>query len=88
MEKIEKIFFWCAALGLGLNCLMTGVIIFGEDFVYSVHVKMFSIGVLQGTFNFAMDCFHGFFKLSIIILFVIPWLAMKIAGKCACQNVP
>jgi hypothetical protein len=44
--------------------------------------------VSQGTFNFAMDCFHGFFKLSIIILFVIPWLAMKIAGKCACQNVP
>ena len=87
MEKIEKILFWCAVLGLGLNCLMTGIIIFAEDFVYSVHVKMFSIDVPQGTFNFAMDCVHGFVKLSVIILFVIPWLAMKIVSKQGHQNI-
>jgi hypothetical protein len=78
MEKIQKILFWCAVLGLGMNFLMTSLIVLGEDFLYSVHVKMFSIDVPQGTFNFAMDCFHGFVKLSIIILFIIPWIAMKI----------
>ena len=78
MENIRKMLFWSAVLGLGLNCFMTSLMVFGEDFLYSVHVKMFSIDVPQGTFNFAMDCFHGFVKLSVIILFVIPWVAMKI----------
>lgn len=80
MKNIRKILFWCAVLGLTLNFLMTSLIVFGEDFLYSVHVKMFSIDVSQGTFNFAMDCAHGLLKLSIIILFVIPWLAMKIVS--------
>jgi hypothetical protein len=65
---------------------MTSLMVFGEGFLYSVHVKMFSIDVPQGTFNFAMDCFHGFVKLTVIILFVIPWLAMKIVCMREQQN--
>ena len=81
MEKVEKILFWCAVIGLGLNRFMTGLMVFSEDFLYSVHVKIFSIDVSRGIFNLVMDCSHGFFKLSVIILFVIPWLVMKIVKR-------
>ena len=83
MEKIEKILFWCAVMGFAVMFIWGAMIIFGGKAIYSFHSNLWQMDRF-----FSIEFFYtanlvgiGMWKMGIILLFCIPWMAMKIVGK-------
>ena len=69
---------WCALINIGIFAAWVIVFFAAHDWVYSLHGKWFKISVER--FDSIHYMLMGFFKLSIILLFLIPYLALRIVN--------
>ncbi len=75
LEAAAKVLIRCFALAMVAMLIWSPIVLFGADWVYSVHSKLFDITRPQ--FNVTMYAFVGLFKLVAFAGFLFPYLAIR-----------
>ena len=77
-ELVRDIFGWCALINIGLIALWGLALVFMHDFMYRVHTRWFKLTVE----DFDKIHYSGlvFYKLTVFVFSLIPYLAMRIVG--------
>ena len=79
-EDISGILGWCTVINFGFMKLWFLAFLVAHDFVYMVHSSMF-----QGLTPESFDVLHyqllGFFKMSVMLLNFVPYIALRIIGR-------
>lgn len=69
---------WAAVLNFGVLLMWTLFLWLAHDWVYGIQRRFVNVAVEQfDAFNY---CLIGFYKIMIILLFVTPYLALRIAA--------
>ncbi len=69
---------WCSVLNIALLLFWSLFFLAAPDLVYRLQKKFVSIS--RENFDLVMYAFLGLFKLLILVLNVIPWIALRIIG--------
>ena len=73
---LREILGWCVVVNLGLLLWWAGFFLFAHDWMYRMHTRWFRISVEQ------FDAMHyagmAFFKISVFIFNLVPWIALHI----------
>jgi hypothetical protein len=78
IETLTQFFMWTTILNMGFLIYAFVLLAFTGDFVYRIHNKWFPMP--RDSFNVVVYSFIGFYKLLVLILCVIPWIALAIIG--------
>ena len=78
VEFIRDVLGWCTAINIGLLIVWFLFFICAHDWVYRVHTKWFKLSAEK------FDAIHyasmGFFKLSVFLFNLVPYLALRIVA--------
>ncbi len=78
LEEIRHVLGWCAVTNLGLLVWWGFFITVAHDWTYRMHRRWFKLS------DEAFDAMHyagiGLFKIGIIFLNIVPYLALRIIG--------
>ena len=69
---------WCSVLNIALLLFWSLFFLAAPDLVYRLQKKFVSIS--RENFDLVMYAFLGLFKLLVLVLNVIPWIALRIIG--------
>ena len=76
LHALQSFFGWCTVLNFSL-LVFTGLICAAAgDLIYPIHKAMFSIS--RDEFNVSIYRWIGSFKIAIIVLCLVPWIALEI----------
>jgi hypothetical protein len=78
LATVRAFFLWCTILNGALLGLSVLIVACGGDWVYRVHGRWF--GLSRDTFNVAIYAFIGLFKVLVLVLNVVPYVALLIVG--------
>ena len=78
-EDFRGILGWCTVINFGFMMLWSLAFVVAHDFVYQVHSTMFSLS--SERFDELHYQLLGFFKLSVILLNLVPYIALRIIGR-------
>lgn len=76
MYTLTDFFLWGTILNAGLLILSTLICSFATDWVYRMHSRFFSLS--RETFSVVLYCFLGFYKMLVIIFFLVPYITLLI----------
>lgn len=76
IELMIKFLGWCTVLNIGLLIWWAAFIIFAHDWVFRFHGKWFNLNYEQ--FDMVHYAGIAFYKLSIILFNLMPYLALRI----------
>ena len=78
VETIRDVLAWCTVINVALLLLWFMFFSFAHDWIYGVHGKWFTLPVEK------FDAIHyagmAFFKISIFLFNLVPYLALRIVG--------
>ena len=79
LARLTRFFGLCFLLAMGVVLLWFGMYMLGGDLMFEVHAKLFSIDKE----DFVEMNYEGMALLKILswVLFLIPYLALKILGR-------
>jgi hypothetical protein len=76
LEQVRSALAWCVVMNFGILLLWFGLIALAHDWTYKVHSKWYNISVEK------FDTIHyagiAFFKILVITLNLVPYLALRI----------
>jgi hypothetical protein len=75
---VKTFFMWCSIINGALLVLSLLICSLASDWVYRMHSDWFPIS--RETFNVAIYCFIGLFKIFVLVFNLVPWIACAIAG--------
>ena len=78
IQTLTTFFMWCTILNVALLLLSSLLCFCLRDWTYQIHSKMFSIS--RETFNVMIYSFIALYKLLIMVLILIPYIALLIIG--------
>jgi hypothetical protein len=78
IQTLTEFFMWCTILNTSLLSFWSIVFLLVPDLVYRTQSRWFPIS--RETFNVAMYCFLGLFKIALIVFNLVPYLALLIIG--------
>ena len=78
IETLTQFFMWTTILNMGILIVCFLFLAFASDFVYRMHSKWFPMA--RESFNVVIYSFVGIYKLLVLILCVVPWIALAIIG--------
>ena len=76
MQAAQNFFMWCSIINGGMLIFSFLFVSLAGNLVYRIHSRMFPMS--KESFNVAIYCFFGAFKLAIIVFNVVPYLALLI----------
>ena len=76
LEVLKDFFLWSTVVATGLYLWTVLFCIFGREFAFKIHNKLFDVP--RESFSLILYCFLGFFKISVIVLFFVPYLALVV----------
>ena len=76
VELIRDGLAWCAIINMGVLLLWFLVLMVAHDWIYRLHGKWFKLP--EEKFDTIQYASMGFFKLSILLLNIAPYLALLI----------
>ncbi len=79
LDRLAKVFGWCAVLSLGLVLLLFVIYLVAGDFAFALHSKMFILERMQ--FEMMYYCGLALTKIVALLLFVVPYIAIKLVIK-------
>ena len=78
VETLREVLGWCSVINIGILLYWWLFVSFAHDWVYRTHCRWFSLSVER------FDAIHyagmALFKLSIILLNLVPYLALRIVA--------
>ena len=75
---LKDFFMWCTIINAALLILSFLICVFARDWAYNMHSKWFPIS--RETFNVAIYCFLGLYKMFVIAFNLVPFIALAIIG--------
>jgi hypothetical protein len=79
LEAVSKILLRCWILGFLLLMIWFGIFMLAPTVIYSLHGSMFGLSP-QGI-NLIHYCGMGLFKIFVLILFLLPWMSIRMVLK-------
>ena len=79
-QDLQAVLGWCTVINFAFMMLWFFAFLVAHDFVYHVHSSMFS-GLSSERFDELHYQLLGFFKLSVILLNLVPYIALRIIGR-------
>ena len=76
LQQLTAFFMWCTIINGGLFVIAIVYLVLAPDSVYRMQSKWLPIP--RETFNVTMYSFIGLFKLGLLVLNVVPYLALLI----------
>ena len=76
IDLMQNFLGWCTLINIGIFTFWVIVFFVAYDWMYSLHGKWFKISAER--FDSIHYLLMGFFKISIILFFLIPYLALRI----------
>jgi hypothetical protein len=74
LETLRAFFGWCTILNGGLLAFSSLLLMFGGNWVYGLHGRWFPMP--REAFSQAIYSFIGTWKIIVISLNLVPWLAL------------
>ena len=82
MESMRKVLFWSMVMGFAVMMIWFAMIVFAGEAILSLHTELGTIRMVSPELFMAANYIGiGIWKMCVIFLFAIPWLAMKIVGS-------
>jgi hypothetical protein len=78
LATVRAFFLWCTILNGALLGLSALIVTCAGDWVYRVHGRWF--GLSRETFNVAIYSFIGLFKVVVLVINAVPYVALLIVG--------
>lgn len=79
VPTLTSFFLWCTVLNVGLLLFWSAWFLFAPDLVYRTQKRFVPISREQ--FDLVMYGFLGLFKIAVIVLNVMPYVALRIIGS-------
>ena len=76
IETVTRFLGWCAVLNMGLLLFSTFILVMFNAQIKILHGKL--INVDPATLNVLYFNFLGYYKIAILVLNLVPYLALKI----------
>ncbi len=76
IQTLRTFFMWCSIINGGMLILSFLFCSLAGNWVYKVQSRWFPMS--RDTFNVAMYCLLGSFKLAVIVFNVVPYIALVI----------
>lgn len=78
IATLTAFFGWCSLINVALLLLWSLFFLVAPDLVYRIQKKFVSIS--RESFDLVMYSFLGLFKLLVLVLNIVPWIALRIIG--------
>ncbi len=78
IETLRDAFLWCAVINYGVLLMWFLFFILAPDFIYRLHGRWFQLSRQQ--FDIIHYAGMGIFKLGIVLLNLVPYIALRIVG--------
>lgn len=78
IETLRNFFLWCTIINGAMLIFSSIFCMLAKNWIYSIHSKLFSIP--REAFNIIIYSFLGVYKIFVISLNLIPYLALVIIG--------
>ena len=78
VATIRAFFMWCTILNLIVLIFSSAVCVFGRDWLYPIHNKLFNIP--RETINTMLYSFIALYKMLFIVFNLVPYIALLIIG--------
>ena len=78
IDTIRTFLMWCTIINGALLLLSVMICANAGDWVYRMHTRWFAMP--RETFNVAIYCFLGLFKIFFLLLNLVPYIALVIVG--------
>ena len=75
-----EFFMWGTIIGVALLLFSIVVLAIAKDWAYRMHTRWFPMP--RETWNVVIYAIFGLFKIAVLVLFFIPYLALVIMGCC------
>jgi hypothetical protein len=79
IEVVRRVLLWCALINYGILLVWFLFFILAHDWMYALHSQWFRLSVEQ--FDMLHYAGMSVFKLGILLLNVVPWIALHIARR-------
>lgn len=79
IDMVRKVLLWCAVINYGILLAWFLFFILAHDWLYLFHSRWFHLSVEQ--FDMLHYAGMSVFKLGILLLNVVPWIALHIARR-------
>jgi hypothetical protein len=76
LPQLQAFLLWCAALNYGVLLLVFGAWVLAGDRLYRLHARWFELD--RARCDQAIYLMLGLYKLAIWLLFLVPWLALRV----------
>ena len=78
IDLVRDFLGWCALINIGIFAVWVIIFFAAHDWLYSLHGNWFNISVEN--FDHIHYMLMGFYKISILLLFLIPYLSLRIVN--------
>lgn len=78
IEGMREFFGWCSIVNIGLLILSSVALVVLRAFAVRIHGKLF--GLDEQTLLKAYFQYLAHYKIAIIVLFVVPYIALRLMG--------
>ena len=78
VDTLQAALGWASLLNLGLLLFWFAMFMIAHDWIYSVHKRWFEMS--EERFNSAHYLMMGFYELTIFVVLLGPYLALRIVG--------
>ena len=79
IDMVRKVLLWCAVINYGILLAWILFFIVAHDWLYLFHSRWFHLSVEQ--FDMLHYAGMSVFKLGILLLNLVPWIALHIAHR-------
>jgi hypothetical protein len=79
IQTLTSFFMWCTLINFGVLLFLALIYMFAGGLAYRLQNHW--IDVPRETFNVVFYSFIGFFKVLVLVFFLVPWIALLIIGQ-------
>ncbi len=77
-ETLTEFFKWCSIINVGLFALAAIFTTAAPDLTYKLQGRFYPLP--RETYNVVMYAFLGWYKITVLVFSVTPWIALTIIG--------
>lgn len=78
IQMLTRFFMWCTIINVSLLTFWFAVYVFASDLVYRTQCRWFDLS--RESFGVLFYSFLGLFKIVVIVLNLVPYIALLIIG--------
>ena len=76
IEILTTFFRWCSIVNICLLIVLFVLWMVASNWIYALHSKWFPMP--RQTLNVIFYCFFGFYKITVYVFNIVPWVVLEI----------